>query len=167
MWFPEENVKFVSVHDLMKEYLETGRIKVDKAKHPQLTTYHDPCNYARKSERAFGHGYYDEPRWIVKQCVDNYVEMYPNRQNNYCCGAGGGAWAMPYAEERIHYGREKAKQIKETGAELLIAPCHNCRDQIMKSLRKEYDMMDLEVMYLWELVAESLVLDVEGAAEEE
>jgi hypothetical protein len=31
----------------------------------------------------------------------------------------------------------------------------------MKSLRKEYDMMDLEVMYLWELVAESLILDVE------
>ena len=66
---------------------------------------------------------------------------------------------MPYAKERIHYGRVKAKQIKDTEAKLLIAPCHNCRDQIMKSLRQEYDFMDVEVKYLWELVADSLVLD--------
>ena len=95
----------------------------------------------------------------MQQCVENYVEMYPNRANNFCCGAGGGAWAMPYAEERIYYGRVKAKQIKDTGAEMLIAPCHNCRDQIMKSLRKEYEMMDVEVKYLWELVADSLVIE--------
>jgi hypothetical protein len=29
----------------------------------------------------------------------------------------------------------------------------------MKSLRKEYDMMDVEVKYLWELVADSLVIE--------
>jgi Fe-S oxidoreductase len=85
--------------------------------------------------------------------------MYPNRANNFCCGGGGGAWAMPYSEERIYYGRVKAKQIADTGAELLIAPCHNCRDQIMKSLRKEYGMMHVEVKYLWELVADSLIIE--------
>ena len=95
----------------------------------------------------------------MQQCVDNFVDTYPTAVNNYCCGAGGGAWAMPYAEERIYYGRVKAKQIKDTGAEMLIAPCHNCRDQIMKSLRQEYGMMDLEVKYLWELVADSLVIE--------
>ena len=74
---------------------------------------------------------------------------------------------MPYAEERIHYGRVKAKQIKDTEAKLLVAPCHNCRDQIMKSLRQEYDFMDVEVKYLWELVADSLVIDgVEDKKEE-
>ena len=31
----------------------------------------------------------------------------------------------------------KADQIKNTGAEIVIAPCHNCRDQIMKDLGKE------------------------------
>jgi Fe-S oxidoreductase len=112
---------------------------------------------------VFGHGYFDEPRWVTQQCVDNFVEMSPTRANNHCCGGGGGAWASPYVEERIFYGRVKAKQIMDTGAKLLIAPCHNCRDQIMKSLRKEYGMMDLEVKYLWELVADSLVLDGEEA----
>jgi len=49
---------------------------------------------------------------------------------------------------------------------MVIAPCHNCRDMIMKSIRKEYDMMDLEVKYLWELVADSLVLEPPEGEEE-
>jgi hypothetical protein len=65
---------------------------------------------------------------------------------------------MPYSDERIYYGRVKAKQIKDTGAKMVIAPCHNCRDQIMKGLNKEYDL-GIEVKYIWELVADSLVID--------
>jgi Fe-S oxidoreductase len=71
---------------------------------------------------------------------------------------------MPYEQERIYYGRRKAQQIRDTGAELLIAPCHNCRDQIMKSLTKEFGL-PIETKYLWELVADSLV--VEPWSEEE
>jgi hypothetical protein len=41
---------------------------------------------------------------------------------------------------------------------MVIAPCHNCRDQIMKSLNKEFDL-GIEVKYLWELVADSLVVE--------
>jgi len=44
------------VHDLLKEYIETERIKLDKSRHEELTTIHDPCNYGRKSQKAFGHG---------------------------------------------------------------------------------------------------------------
>ena len=112
----------MSIHDLLKQYIEEGRIKLDKSIHHELTTYHDPCNYGRKGERMFGHGYYEEPRWVAQQCCENLVDMYPNRANNFCCGAGGGAWAAPYVEERIFYGRTKAKQIKDTGAKLVIAP---------------------------------------------
>jgi Fe-S oxidoreductase len=65
---------------------------------------------------------------------------------------------MPYEQERIFYGRVKAKQIKDTGAKMVVAPCHNCRDQIMKSLTKEYDL-GIETIYLWELVAESLIIE--------
>ena len=138
--------------------METGRIKVDKSIHHELTTLHEPCNYGRKSQKTFGHGYFEEPRWIINQCCENFVEMYPNKMNNFCCGAGGGAWAMPYEAERIYYGRVKAKQIMDTKAKLVIAPCHNCRDQIMKSLTKEYNL-DIETKYLWELVADSLVVE--------
>lgn len=65
---------------------------------------------------------------------------------------------MPYEAERIYYGRVKAKQIMDTGAKMVIAPCHNCRDQIMKTLTKEFDL-DIETKYLWELVADSLIVE--------
>jgi Fe-S oxidoreductase len=138
-------------------YLREERIHLDQTVHQQLTTYHDSCNYGRKSLKAFGHGYFEEGRMILKSCCPKYVEMYPEREGNYCCGAGGGAWAMPFKEERVFYGRVKARQIQNTGAQLVITPCHNCRDQIMKSLCKEYNL-SVDVKYLWELVADSLVL---------
>jgi Fe-S oxidoreductase len=64
---------------------------------------------------------------------------------------------MPFTESRVFYGRNKPHQIRKTGARLVIAPCHNCRDQILKSLNKEYQL-EVEVKYIWELVADSLIL---------
>jgi len=161
-WFPEafDEFRVVSVFELLKEYIETGRIKIDKSKHQMPVTLHDPCNYVRKSQMTFGDHHGETARWIVNQVCDNFVDMVDDPLNNLCCGAGGGAWAMPYTEERLAYGKHKADQIKATGAELVIAPCHNCRDQIMKGLGKEFDMGNYkETMYIWELVSESLILE--------
>ena len=158
----------VSVFDLLKEYIETGRIKLNKSKIHHVTTVHDPCNYVRKSKIFFGEHYADVSRWIVKQCIDEslYREMCDEPLNNICCGAGGGAWAMPYTQERLAYGKMKADQIKDTGAELVIAPCHNCRDQILKGLPTVHEMGNYkETMYIWELVAS--ILDYEPWSQEE
>lgn len=162
-WFPEAFKEFrcISIYDLLKEYLETGRIKLDKSKFSgKKITLHEPCNYFRKSQMSFGQHYMSEYRYIIKQMFEDedIVEMEPRGMNGICCGAGGGAWAMPYTKERLDYGKWKADQIKATGAEVVCAPCHNCRDQIMKALTKEYDF-DVEVFYIWELVAEALILE--------
>lgn len=158
-WFPEalKEFKIMSVFDLLMEYITEKKIKLDNTRHPMRTTYHDPCNYGRKSMKAFGKAYYEEGRIITQALCPDFKDMEPNREMNYCCGAGGGAWAMPFAPERVFYGRVKARQVKETQAKLVIAPCHNCRDQLMKSLNKEYEL-GIEVKYLWELVADSLIL---------
>ncbi len=147
----------MSVFDLLMEYINEGRIQLDNTIHTKRATYHDPCNYGRKSEKAFGQAYYEEGRTITQAVCSDYQDMTPGGETNYCCGAGGGAWAMPFAPERVFYGRRKARQIQDSGAELVIAPCHNCRDQLMKSLNKEYDL-GIDVKYLWELVADSLVV---------
>ena len=159
--------------DLLEEYITSGRIKLDKTKIHHKVTVHDPCNYVRKSQMAFGDHMGDKTRWIVNQCIDPslFREMIDDPMNNLCCGAGGGAWAMPYDEERIAYGSMKAAQVKATGAEIVVAPCHNCRDQILKGLGKEHKegRMDMgnyqETLYLWELVANCL--EIEPWSEEE
>lgn len=141
----------------MIKYIGDGRIRLDKSKFNVLATYHDPCNYARNAEKLFGHGFYDEPRWIMDQCLENWVDLYPNRGHQLCCGGGGGALTTGYNKERILYGRKKIEQIKATQAKMIVVPCHSCHSQI-NSLKKEYGMPDLEVKYLWELVADCLIM---------
>ncbi len=158
-WFPRalEEFRIYSVFDLLLEYIRDRRIVLDPGIHGLRTTYHDPCNYGRKSLKAFGHGYFEEGRAITRACCPDFVDMVPGGANNYCCGAGGGAWAMPFAAERVYSGRFKARQIRETGAGLVVTSCHNCRDQLKKSLAREFDL-DIGVKYLWEVVADALVL---------
>jgi Fe-S oxidoreductase len=161
--------------DLLEDYIKSGRIKLNTHKFHEAYTVHDPCNYVRKSQLAFGDHMGDKTRWIAQQCIDPslYREMCEDMMNDLCCGAGGGAWAMPYDEERLAYGKMKVDQIRDTGAEIVIAPCHNCRDQIMKGLNAEFkkgregfDMGNYkETLYLWELVA--MCLDFEPWSEAE
>ncbi|MDI6794423.1 MAG: heterodisulfide reductase-related iron-sulfur binding cluster [bacterium] len=133
-------------------------MKVDKSKNTKLHTWHDSCKHGREVERLFGQGKYDEPRWILAQCTDNIVEMYPTGPNSFCCGAGGGMWPGPYKEERAYAGAKKAESIKNSGAEVVVTGCSNCRDQILRNLKKEYNL-DIEVKYIWQLVAESLIME--------
>ena len=92
-------------------------------------TVQDPCNQVRKE---YGDEYADDLRFVVKACVgeDNFVEMTPNKSNNYCCGGGGGYLQSGYNEERHLYGKAKFDQIMQTGAKYCITPCHNCHAQI-------------------------------------
>ena len=67
-WYPEalNEFKIVSVFDLLMEYIEEGRIELDSSRHRLRATYHDPCNYGRKSMKAFGVAYYEEGRIIIE-----------------------------------------------------------------------------------------------------
>jgi Fe-S oxidoreductase len=140
-----------SILDLMDEYIASGRIKVDPARNPRPTTLHDPCNLVR-------HGGVSEPqRRVLRRSVRQFVEMSPNRENNFCCGGGGGQLAMAaYKDRRIESGGMKAQQIRGSGASVVVAPCHNCIDQLME-LNKEYKL-DVQIKTVAEMVAEALVV---------
>jgi len=146
-----------TVFDLLIRYINEGRIKLDRSRFNVLATYHDPCNYGRKAEKLFGHGFFDEPRWILDQCIKNWVDTYPTRNNQICCGGGGGTLTTGYDDERVFYGRRKMEQIRATGAKVVVVPCHSCHGQI-NSIKGEYEMGNLEVKYLWEVVADCLII---------
>ena len=154
---PKNKIDFIYLYDYLKEIIEQGRIKLDKGVNAgKKFAWHDSCKHGRELERHFGKGYYDEPRWIIEQCVDDFVELTPNKANNYCCGAGGGMWPMPFEKESAYHGRFKVEQIKASKADVLVVGCSNCRDQIMKRLPKFYEF-ECEIKYIWELVADTLV----------
>jgi Fe-S oxidoreductase len=140
------------------DYIKSGRIRLDKERIKVRATYHDPCNYGRRAQKRFGYGYFEEPRWIMDQCLTDWIELYPNQLYQTCCGGGGGALTTGYNEERVYYGRRKMQQIRATGAQMVVMPCHSCHGQI-SNIKSAYDMEDLTVKYLWELVADVMVVE--------
>ena len=142
--------EIVSFLEVMAGYLREGRLTVDPSRHPEAVTLHDPCNLVR-------HGGVSEPqREILRRCVSRFVEMTPNRAENFCCGGGGGQLSMSaFKRKRIEAGGVKAEQIRRTGAKTVVAPCHNCIDQLME-LNKEYKL-GVAIKTVAEMVADALV----------
>jgi Fe-S oxidoreductase len=74
----------------------------------------------------------DQPREILRHISKDYVEMTPRGMDNYCCGGGGGTVSIDEIREfRTKIGgRTKAEQIARTGADIVVAPCANCKKQL-------------------------------------
>jgi len=139
-----------SILEVAAEALREGKLRLDASRYTKVVTLHDPCNLVRLG------GIVEEQRLLLRAAAANFVEMTPNRLKAYCCGGGGGQLAMTrYADRRLRAGRLKADQIRATGAQTVVAPCHNCIDQLME-LNREYKL-GVEVKTVMEVVAESLV----------
>jgi Fe-S oxidoreductase len=139
-----------SVLELVEEYLDTGRIRVDSSKVTDRITLHDPCNLVRWG------GVVESQRRILRRAAADFVEMTPNRENNYCCGGGGGMLSMSeFGERRIASGGIKANQVRATGAKIIATPCHNCADQLLE-ISKRYQL-GTEIKAVVEIVYDALV----------
>lgn len=138
--------------ELLAAYIREGRIKVDPSLNQEVVTLHDPCNLTR------GGGIYEEQRYILRNCVSNFVEMAPSGTDNLCCGGGGGQLSMSeYNERRMGLAGLKAEQIKKTGATVVVTPCHNCVDQLIQT-NAAYKL-NVKIKTLAEIVADAIVLD--------
>lgn len=141
-----------SILQVVADYIREERIMLDPSQNPQVITLHDPCNLVRLG------GIVEEQRFILRHAASKFVEMTPNREKNFCCGGGGGQLAMTrFASRRLHAGKIKAEQIRKTGAEIVVAPCHNCIDQLME-LNKHYEL-GVEIKTVCEIAANALVID--------
>ena len=148
----QDKFKVESIIQVMADYIRRGRIKLDPSRNQKTVTLHDPCNLVRLG------GVIEEQRYILENAVSDFVEMFPNREQNFCCGGGGGQLSMTrYAKRRLEAGKIKADQIRKTRAQIVVAPCHNCIDQLSE-LNREYKL-GVEVKTLSEVVADVLVIE--------
>lgn len=140
-----------SILEVVAGFIREGRIKLDPEKVREPVTLHDPCNLVRLG------GIVEEQRYILKHAVSHFVEMTPNREKNFCCGGGGGQLAMTrFSQRRLKAGAVKADQIRNTGAKIVAAPCHNCIDQLME-LNKHYKL-EVRLKTVCEIAADALLL---------
>ncbi len=138
------------------EWIKQGKLPVNSDWNKDIQakfTVQDPCQLIRKN---FGDPVAEDLRFVVKSVVgeENFIDMIPNRSNNYCCGGGGGTLQTPFNEQRRQFGRVKFDQIKATGAGYCITPCHNCHSQILDL--NEYYEGGYHTVHLWTLICLSL-----------
>jgi Fe-S oxidoreductase len=137
----------VNCLELAHSLLEAGRIPLKDEKIPERVTYHDPCNIARVGRIT------EQPREILKAICADFVEMTPNRTENYCCGGGGGTVSIDEIRSfrTGPMGARKARQIRDTGAELVVSPCANCKKQL-RELCQDNALGDVEVVGVHDLL---------------
>lgn len=130
--------------------LEKGKITLDPSVITEKVTYHDPCNIARSGWIV------EQPRKIIRSFVPDFVDMAPRGQDNLCCGGGGGLVSIDEMHDyRMEIaGKMKAEQIARTGAEILVAPCANCKKQL-KELVEHYQL-PCKVMGLHDLILQAI-----------
>jgi Fe-S oxidoreductase len=73
---------------LLVELISSGRLELSE-RLPYRVTYHDPCHLGRLN------GEYDNPRRILELLGCTLIEMGRNREQSFCCGAGGGRIWIP------------------------------------------------------------------------
>jgi hypothetical protein len=112
------------------EYLETlvaqGKLRADAT--PGTVAYHDPCYLGRHN------GVYDAPRNLLNILSSEQVELGRNRENSFCCGAGG---AQFWKEEetgtqKISDNRYREAQQALAGGEnkVLAVGCPFCKSML-------------------------------------
>jgi Fe-S oxidoreductase len=137
--------------------LMAGKIPLKAEKFSKRVTYHDPCNIARSGKIV------DEPREILQTICADFVEMTPKGKENYCCGGGGGTVSIDEIRgfRTGLMGKRKADQIAATGAEIVVAPCANCKKQL-KEVCEDHGLDDVQVMGLHDV----LLLQIDWSAEQ-
>jgi Fe-S oxidoreductase len=112
------------ISQLLADAFKAGKLKSKKTDKVKVS-YHDPCYLGR------GLKIYDAPREVLASLDGvELVEMARNRENSFCCGAKGLGNYIPNLSKDT--ARERIKEFKATGADLLITACAYCKDSFQK-----------------------------------
>ena len=92
---------------------------------------------------------------MIGHLTKDFVELRPNREDNWCCGGGGGLVALGENEFRMKSSRVKAEQMKGSGAAIICTACENCHSQLTDI--NEHYQLGMRVVFLSRLVADALI----------
>ena len=109
---------------------------------PHRVTYHPTCH----SLRMLGVG--DRPRSLLEQVRGLTLVDLPHADE--CCGFGG-TFALKNADTSIAMGADKARHVRDTGAEVLVAGDNSCLMHVGGMLSRQRS--GVRVMHLAEILA--------------
>ncbi len=121
--YPDFDGHFDVFHhtQLLNRLVRDGRLTPvpRTAENRKPITYHDPCFLGRHNK------VFDPPRELLESTGMQVAEMDKNRDEAFCCGAGG---ARMFMEENIgqRMNEFRTEQALETGAEEIATACPFC-----------------------------------------
>ena len=147
-------IPMVHAIEFYYDVISAGRIKI-REKIKETVTLQDPCNTVR------GRGLGDKLRYVVNALCENFIDVNPNQEHNYCCAAGGGVinCGPPWKTSRVLSNKVKADQLRETGADIVITPCHNCHHGIEDVLK--YYKVDMHTKFISDILVKVMEIPEE------
>lgn len=131
--------------EVLGEFQKQGLLKTEGLETDRLT-FHDPCQLVRRG------GVIRQPRNLLKQVAENFVEMPDAGYMNWCCGGGSGASAIEENEAlRLQAFKVKKSQFEAVNPDRIVTACANCRIVLEDGL--EHYQMAIPVVGLTELIA--------------
>lgn len=137
--------------ELLRNLVQDGRLKLDKTTSEMgATVFHDSCYLGRHND------VYDAPRQVVEAATGKApAEMERNRNNAFCCGAGGGRmWMEEHTGERINLTRV-TEALQEKPDTVCVA-CPYCLTMFEDGL-KDVKADNVKVRDVAEIMAEALL----------
>lgn len=151
------DVEVVHIIELLDQLRAQGKLKT-KGKASERMTFHDPCQINRRG------GINHEPRRLMNQVAENFIETDDAGTMNWCCGGGGGVGANERATElRLKAFGRKKRQLDKVNPEKIVTMCAYCH-HTLEEVMDEFGM-DWEVQGLTELVADYLDDEVASKGE--
>ena len=152
--YPELGGSWTVLHHtaLLLELIDAGRLELGKPL-GYTVTYHDPCHLARMNHE------YDAPRRLLERLGCTLVEMPRNRDNTFCCGAGGGRIWIP---DTPGLERPSENRIREAvtlaDVELFVVACPKDVTMYEDAIKTSGNAERLALREVTELIEESLVV---------
>ncbi|WP_353065681.1 heterodisulfide reductase-related iron-sulfur binding cluster [Tunturibacter psychrotolerans] len=138
------------------EYLETlvANKQLTPTPSQATITYHDPCYLGRHNS------VYEAPRNLLNILSNNTPELPRNKENSFCCGAGGAQFWKEEEEgnERISDNRFREAQqtlAPSAGEKVLAVGCPFCKS-MLGSTPSKADSEDIVIKDVAELLLEGV-----------
>jgi heterodisulfide reductase subunit D len=142
------NFDVLHTTELLADLMKKGELKVEGELEKKVT-YHDPCHLAHCE-------LYDPPRYVLQNIPRiELVEMERNRENAWCCGAGGGV-KSGFPEFSLKTAIRRLVEAEETEAEAIVTPCPFCVKNLRDAAEKAKSKM--EVYDVVEVLAKAIKL---------
>jgi Fe-S oxidoreductase len=136
------------ISEFLAQNVKSGKLKMKKL--AKTATFHDPCQSSRRG------GVIEAPREVLAALGVDLKETFPTKGTNWCCGGGGGVVDIGRADALRHkVFHLKMNQIDDTGAELPVTSCADCRKTFDDG--QTHYKWDKSMNSLLELVADNLI----------